>query len=237
MGMSFWNPETAEDGMLWREAHRLRQPTLLTWGREDRVNPLDGAFAALKLIPKAELHVFPNCGHWAQIEAAERVPRRSPPRSCSRDVERATNESTSAAWATPGSPAPTSSSGRTSPARCSGWPRDAARPRHLYFRIDEVSARLVVFPADVDQLSCIGWELADHPALQQPASTWPRRASSSRRALPRSSPSAGCRSWSGSPTPSTTSSSCSTASPTSPGRSSRRTPRGSSPATRGWATS
>jgi 4,5:9,10-diseco-3-hydroxy-5,9,17-trioxoandrosta-1(10),2-diene-4-oate hydrolase len=71
MGMSFWNPETAEDGMLWREAHKLRKHTLLTWGREDRVNPLDGAFAALKLIPKAQLHVFPNCGHWAQIEAAE----------------------------------------------------------------------------------------------------------------------------------------------------------------------
>jgi 4,5:9,10-diseco-3-hydroxy-5,9,17-trioxoandrosta-1(10),2-diene-4-oate hydrolase len=71
MGMSFWNPETAEDGMLWREAHRLRKHTLLTWGREDRVNPLDGAFTALKLIPKAQLHVFPHCGHWAQIEAAE----------------------------------------------------------------------------------------------------------------------------------------------------------------------
>ena len=71
MGMSFWNPETAEDGMLWREAHRLRKPTLLTWGREDRVNPLDGAMVALKLIPRAQLHVFPNCGHWAQIEAAE----------------------------------------------------------------------------------------------------------------------------------------------------------------------
>jgi 4,5:9,10-diseco-3-hydroxy-5,9,17-trioxoandrosta-1(10),2-diene-4-oate hydrolase len=71
MGMSFWNPETAEDGMLWREAHRLRHHTLLTWGREDRVNPLDGAMVALKLIPKAQLHVFPNCGHWAQIEAAE----------------------------------------------------------------------------------------------------------------------------------------------------------------------
>jgi 4,5:9,10-diseco-3-hydroxy-5,9,17-trioxoandrosta-1(10),2-diene-4-oate hydrolase len=71
MGMSFWNPETAEDGMLWREAHQLRKHTLLTWGREDRVNPLDGAMVALKLIPKASLHVFPNCGHWAQIEAAE----------------------------------------------------------------------------------------------------------------------------------------------------------------------
>jgi len=31
----------------------------------------DGALAALKLIPKASLHVFPNCGHWAQIEAAD----------------------------------------------------------------------------------------------------------------------------------------------------------------------
>ncbi|MEI2712979.1 MAG: 4,5:9,10-diseco-3-hydroxy-5,9,17-trioxoandrosta-1(10),2-diene-4-oate hydrolase [Nocardioides sp.] len=71
MGWSFWNPETAEDGMLWREAHRLKHHTLLTWGREDRVNPLDGAFAALKLIPKAQLHVFPRCGHWAQIEAAD----------------------------------------------------------------------------------------------------------------------------------------------------------------------
>ncbi len=71
MGSSFLKPETYEDGMLWREAHRLRQHTLLTWGREDRVNPLDGAMVALKLIPKASLHVFPNCGHWAQIEAAD----------------------------------------------------------------------------------------------------------------------------------------------------------------------
>ena len=71
MGASFWKRDTYEDGMLWREAHRLRQHTLLTWGREDRVNPLDGAMVALKLIPKASLHVFPNCGHWAQIEAAD----------------------------------------------------------------------------------------------------------------------------------------------------------------------
>jgi 4,5:9,10-diseco-3-hydroxy-5,9,17-trioxoandrosta-1(10),2-diene-4-oate hydrolase len=71
MGASFWDPDTFEDGMIWREAHRIRQHTLLTWGREDRVNPLDGALAALKLIPKASLHVFPNCGHWAQVEAAE----------------------------------------------------------------------------------------------------------------------------------------------------------------------
>ncbi|MGN6781674.1 MAG: iron-dependent extradiol dioxygenase HsaC [Marmoricola sp.] len=37
---------------------------------------------------------------------------------------------------------------------------------NLYYRIDEVSARLVVFPAERDELACVGWELADHQALQ-----------------------------------------------------------------------
>jgi 4,5:9,10-diseco-3-hydroxy-5,9,17-trioxoandrosta-1(10),2-diene-4-oate hydrolase len=32
------------------------------------VNPLDGALAALKLIPRAQLHVFGQCGHWAMLE-------------------------------------------------------------------------------------------------------------------------------------------------------------------------
>jgi 4,5:9,10-diseco-3-hydroxy-5,9,17-trioxoandrosta-1(10),2-diene-4-oate hydrolase len=68
MGMSFAQPETYEQGMLWREAHRLRQRVLLVWGREDRVNPLDGALLALKNIPRAQLHVFGHCGHWAQLE-------------------------------------------------------------------------------------------------------------------------------------------------------------------------
>lgn len=39
-------------------------------------------------------------------------------------------------------------------------------PDHLYFRIDAVSARIVVVPADVDQLEATGWEVADHVALQ-----------------------------------------------------------------------
>ena len=68
LGASFFDPATAEDGLLWRDAHRLRNRVLLIWGREDRVNPLDGALAALKLIRKAQLHVFGGCGHWAQLE-------------------------------------------------------------------------------------------------------------------------------------------------------------------------
>jgi len=68
MGASFRDPATFEDGLLWREAHRLRNEVLLVWGREDRVNPLDGALVALKLIKRARLHVFGGCGHWAQLE-------------------------------------------------------------------------------------------------------------------------------------------------------------------------
>jgi 4,5:9,10-diseco-3-hydroxy-5,9,17-trioxoandrosta-1(10),2-diene-4-oate hydrolase len=68
MGASFFDPATAEEGLLWREAHRLRNPVLLIWGREDRVNPLDGALVALKLIRRARLHVFGGCGHWAHLE-------------------------------------------------------------------------------------------------------------------------------------------------------------------------
>jgi len=68
LGASFFDPATAEDGLLWREAYRLRNRVLLIWGREDRVNPLDGALVALKLIRRAQLHVFGGCGHWAQLE-------------------------------------------------------------------------------------------------------------------------------------------------------------------------
>ncbi|GAB2716441.1 4,5:9,10-diseco-3-hydroxy-5,9,17-trioxoandrosta-1(10),2-diene-4-oate hydrolase [Nocardia thraciensis] len=67
MGKSFASADF-EKGMLWREAYKLRQPVLLIWGREDRVNPIDGALVALKTIPRAQLHVFGQCGHWAQRE-------------------------------------------------------------------------------------------------------------------------------------------------------------------------
>ena len=38
---------------------------------------------------------------------------------------------------------------------------------HLYFRIDQVSARIVVEPGERDELACSGWELADPTALQE----------------------------------------------------------------------
>ena len=55
----------------WAQMHKVKAPTLLTWGRDDRVSPLDMALIPMRTIANAELHVFPNCGHWAMIEAKE----------------------------------------------------------------------------------------------------------------------------------------------------------------------
>lgn len=55
----------------WAQMHKVAAPTLLTWGRDDRVSPLDMSLIPMRTIPNAELHVFPNCGHWAMIEAKE----------------------------------------------------------------------------------------------------------------------------------------------------------------------
>ncbi len=51
---------------------RIKAPTLITWGRDDKVTPLDGALLPMRMVPNAELHVFPNCGHWAMIECKDR---------------------------------------------------------------------------------------------------------------------------------------------------------------------
>jgi pimeloyl-ACP methyl ester carboxylesterase len=55
----------------WAIMHKVKAPTLLTWGRDDRVSPLDMALIPMRTIANAELHVFPNCGHWVMIEAKQ----------------------------------------------------------------------------------------------------------------------------------------------------------------------
>ncbi len=59
----------ADFPMPWAVMHKVAAPTLLTWGRDDRVSPLDMALIPMRTIPNAEFHVFPNCGHWVMIEA------------------------------------------------------------------------------------------------------------------------------------------------------------------------
>lgn len=53
----------------------LPQPTLVVHGREDRVIPPTCSQRLFGLIPQAELHMFGRCGHWTQIEHADRFNR------------------------------------------------------------------------------------------------------------------------------------------------------------------
>tara|TARA_R110002072_G_scaffold1286_1_gene10422 strand:+ start:1714 stop:2574 length:861 start_codon:yes stop_codon:yes gene_type:complete len=53
----------------------LSHETLILHGREDEVIPLDASYRLAELIDRAQLHVFGRCGHWTQIEHADRFAR------------------------------------------------------------------------------------------------------------------------------------------------------------------
>jgi pimeloyl-ACP methyl ester carboxylesterase len=47
---------------------KIETPTLLVHGRDDRVLSVDISWNMVRLLPRADLHVFHDCGHWAQLE-------------------------------------------------------------------------------------------------------------------------------------------------------------------------
>ena len=47
-------------------------PTLLLWGRDDHVTPLQFAERLLHDLPDASLVTYPRCGHLPMVEAAAR---------------------------------------------------------------------------------------------------------------------------------------------------------------------
>jgi 2-hydroxymuconate-semialdehyde hydrolase len=50
----------------------LKQETLIIHGRDDKVIPLSNSLTLLEWIDRSQLHVFGRCGHWVQIEHAQR---------------------------------------------------------------------------------------------------------------------------------------------------------------------
>ncbi len=49
-------------------ADQICVPTLIIWGKQDRVVPYKQAFAARRKIPNARVHLFDRCGHTPQLE-------------------------------------------------------------------------------------------------------------------------------------------------------------------------
>ena len=53
----------------------VKAPSLVIWGRDDRFVALDLGLRLIWGLPNAELHVFGQCGHWAQWEHANKFNR------------------------------------------------------------------------------------------------------------------------------------------------------------------
>jgi pimeloyl-ACP methyl ester carboxylesterase len=51
---------------------RLRMPTLIVWGIEDRLVPYTQAKDAISLVQDGSLELIPNCGHLPHVEQPER---------------------------------------------------------------------------------------------------------------------------------------------------------------------
>jgi 4,5:9,10-diseco-3-hydroxy-5,9,17-trioxoandrosta-1(10),2-diene-4-oate hydrolase len=51
--------------------HTIQAPTLVIWGRQDRILPVAHAHVAEEKIPEATIHIFDPCGHMPQIERPE----------------------------------------------------------------------------------------------------------------------------------------------------------------------
>ena len=49
----------------------ISAPTLIVWGRNDRFVPMDAGLRLLAGIAGSELHIYRDCGHWAQWEHAD----------------------------------------------------------------------------------------------------------------------------------------------------------------------
>ncbi|MFY9351045.1 MAG: alpha/beta fold hydrolase [Sphingobium sp.] len=56
---------------IWQDVGRIAHPTLILWGRDDRVVPYESGLMAFKQMKRAELHVFAETGHWVQWERTD----------------------------------------------------------------------------------------------------------------------------------------------------------------------
>ena len=51
--------------------NRIKNPILLIHGQNDKVCSIESSYYLVEHLHDAQLHVFPQCGHWTQIEKKE----------------------------------------------------------------------------------------------------------------------------------------------------------------------
>ena len=65
-----WEPRLF-DPHLHKWLHRVKVPTQIVWGENDKILPVGYAAGFKKLIPHARVDILPNCGHLPQTEQPE----------------------------------------------------------------------------------------------------------------------------------------------------------------------
>ncbi|MBW4618096.1 MAG: alpha/beta fold hydrolase [Cyanosarcina radialis HA8281-LM2] len=73
--LDFWGVRREVFSSIVRQLDRIEAPTLIIWGKQDRITPVSHAYVASQKIRNSSLYVFDRCGHWAQVEHPEKFDR------------------------------------------------------------------------------------------------------------------------------------------------------------------
>ena len=56
-----------------RYLHRIKMPTLIVWGDEDKIIPVQHTDTWRKLVPHADIKIYKGAGHLVHLEKPEAV--------------------------------------------------------------------------------------------------------------------------------------------------------------------
>lgn len=70
-GINFFGQKTKLTKLLLKDLKKINVPTLIFWGRQDRIIPVGHASIVTAKIPNAKLVVFDKCGHMPMLEYPE----------------------------------------------------------------------------------------------------------------------------------------------------------------------
>jgi pimeloyl-ACP methyl ester carboxylesterase len=65
--------ERPGDPKFMRYLHRIRMPTMIVWGEEDKIVPVGQAETWRKFIPNADIRIYKGAGHLVHLERSEAV--------------------------------------------------------------------------------------------------------------------------------------------------------------------
>jgi 2-hydroxy-6-oxonona-2,4-dienedioate hydrolase len=60
---------------IYSDLPKIRAKTLMMHGRNDRTVPLESGLLGFARIPGAQMHIFNECAHWAQLEKVDQFNR------------------------------------------------------------------------------------------------------------------------------------------------------------------